>query len=212
MANTNELLALMLTGSAIGLSAASSPGPFQLYIITETLTKGWRRGATIAFAPLLSDILIVPIILLTLTQLSDTFLQGIQLGGGALLLYMAWNTWQQLHKPAADPTDAPKKEKNGLAWSILMIVLSPGPYLFWTLVNGPLLLEALDKSTLMGLAFLVSFYGSFIGALIGIAILFHQARHMGEKAVRSLLFASLFIFIGFAIYLFWQVLGPSQMI
>lgn len=41
-------------------------------------------------------------------------------------------------------------------------IISPGPYLFWLTVTGPILLSALRISTLNTAAFLLGFYGVFI--------------------------------------------------
>ena len=46
--------AFLLQGAALGFTAATVPGPFQAFLISESLAGGWRRGAPIAFAPLIS--------------------------------------------------------------------------------------------------------------------------------------------------------------
>ena len=38
-------------GFAMGLYAALQPGPFQTYILSETLRRGWRKSLPMAFAP-----------------------------------------------------------------------------------------------------------------------------------------------------------------
>jgi hypothetical protein len=91
---------------------------------------------------------------------------------------------------------------------MLMNALSPGPYTFWTLVNGPLLLSALRISWAHGGAFLLGFYGAMITGLVGIAALFHQARRLGPRVVRTLTLVSILILAVFGGVLLKQGLLP----
>ena len=40
----------LLQGIGYGLAAASQPGPFQTYLISQTLTRGWKRTLPAALA------------------------------------------------------------------------------------------------------------------------------------------------------------------
>ena len=79
-----SFLSYFLQGAALGFAAAITPGPFQTYLISESLSGGWRRGAPVAFAPLLSDLPIILLSLFLLNQLPENFLQIISLAGGRL--------------------------------------------------------------------------------------------------------------------------------
>jgi hypothetical protein len=46
-----------------------------------------------------------------------------------------------------------------------------------------------------GLAFLLGFYGSFISLLLILAAIFHQARQLDQRIVRSMLLVSIVILI-----------------
>ncbi len=91
----------------------------------------------------------------------------------------------------------------GAAWGAgcIMNLFSPGPYTFWFLVSGPILVSALRESTGSGLAFLLGFYGALIGGFLAIAALFHQARRLGPGIVRALSLASILILVAFGIIL-----------
>jgi threonine/homoserine/homoserine lactone efflux protein len=203
-------LAYLLQGLALGLTAAASPGPFQTYLINQTLLGGWRRGATIAIAPLISDIPIVLIILTLLDQLPLYFLRIISLAGGLFLLYISWGSWRQWRAAGAARVDSdqasegqPGTTSTGgyLLRGVMMNALSPGPYTFWTLVNGPIVLSALEQSWVHGTAFLLGFYGMLIGGYLGIVTLFDQARRLGPQVVRSLTLLSLLILAVFGLML-----------
>ena len=75
------------------LAAALQPGPFQAFIISQTLTKGWRKSFYIAFAPLISDIPILILIFFILTSLPPSFINALRLVGGFFLFYLAYKTY-----------------------------------------------------------------------------------------------------------------------
>jgi hypothetical protein len=81
-----------------------------------------------------------------------------------------------------------------------MNILGPGPWLFWSLINGPNLLLAWGVSPWWGVAYLVSFYGVFILTNIALILVFSGMRQMGEQVRRTLLLVSAVILAGFAIY------------
>jgi len=188
--------ALLLRGAALGLTAATAPGPFQTYLISESLSGGWRRGAPVAFAPLISDAPIIVLTLLLLKQLPDGFLRVLSLAGGLFVLYLAWGLFKQWRTGAA-ASDEVSSASGGLRRAVVVNLLSPGAYLFWAFVNGPILISALRESPLHGGAFLVGFYGIFIGGLVGLVALFHQARRLGPRVLRALLLVSIVILVVF---------------
>jgi threonine/homoserine/homoserine lactone efflux protein len=213
---------LLLQGLALGLAASVSPGPFQAYLINQTLTNGFRRAAPVAFAPLIADIPIVVASLLLLDQLSPEFLRFIHIAGGLFVLYMAfglWRSWSRSTTQSQQPDNSetllgngstgnpvgsgtpPATVKSSLGRGVIMNLFSPGPYTFWFLVSGPILVSALRQSTGSGLAFLLGFYGALIGGFLGIAALFHQARRLGPRVVRALSLASILILVAFGIIL-----------
>ncbi len=219
-------LTYLIQGTALGLSAAAAPGPFQTYLISQTLLGGWRRGAPIAFAPLISDPPVVILILLLLNQIPPGFITIITLTGGLFALYLAyglWRQWREKDKSSSSEVDgettASNTEKlnpdeaisqgskeNGFAWRItakgaMMNILSPGVYLFWMFVNGPILLTAFQQSTGYGIAFLIGFYGIFITGLLGIVALFHFAHRLGPRVIRTLTLISVIILALFGIFL-----------
>ncbi|MBK9210593.1 MAG: hypothetical protein IPL71_20865 [Anaerolineales bacterium] len=49
----------------------TQPGSFQTYLISQTLTRGWKRTLPAALAPLISDGPIILICLLLLSQVPD---------------------------------------------------------------------------------------------------------------------------------------------
>jgi threonine/homoserine/homoserine lactone efflux protein len=202
--NNPTFLTYLLQGAALGVAAAITPGTFQTYLISESLSGGWGRAAPIAFAPLISDLPIILLSLFLLSQLPDSFLRIISLAGGVFALYLAWRLWGNWRKGAELKETDSESSKVSLRRGVIANFLTPGPYLFWALVNGPILLSALRQSVAFGAAFLLGFYGVMILGLLGIAMVFSQARRLGPRVVHILLLISIIILVIFAAVLIKQ--------
>ncbi len=197
-------IAFFLQGAGIGLYAALSPGPFQSLVIAQSLLGGWRRAAPVTFGPLIADIPIAALLVFFISQVPDDFLRFIRLAGAALLIWLAWGLWREMRNRGAQASTevaAPQSPWRGLAQGVLMIFLSPGPYLFWALILGPLLLQALDISWLHAILFLLGFYGFSIGGLQLLALVLGQLGQLSAGGRWWLQAASLVLMLGYAAFL-----------
>src|SRR5512136_2858584 len=84
-----------LQGAALGLSAAATPGSLQTLLISETLLGGFKRGARITLAPLITDAPIIVAVLLILNQVPPVALRVLSIAGGLFVLYLAWGLLRQ---------------------------------------------------------------------------------------------------------------------
>lgn len=189
------MLAFFLQGAAIGVSAALSPGPFQSLVIAQSLLGGWRRAAPVTFGPLIADIPIAFTLVFVMSQVPEEFLRSVKFAGAALLLVLAWGLWKEVRAKSDQTfgfeTNSPPPPLRGLAQGVLMIFLSPGPYLFWGLVLGPLLLQALEHSLSHAIAFLAGFYVLSIGVLQLIALVLGRIGQLSARGRRTLQLGSL---------------------
>ena len=48
-------ISLFIQGSTLGITAGAAPGPMQAYLISETLSGGWRKALPLIFVPIISD-------------------------------------------------------------------------------------------------------------------------------------------------------------
>ncbi len=180
------MLAYLFQGATLGFSAAVTPGPFQAYLLSHTMQHGLRRTALSAFAPLLSDGPIILIVLLVLTQAPGWFLRGLQVVGGVFLIYLAYGALRVFRAPRGpEPLSAPST-RDSLLKATLTNFLSPGPWLFWSVAAGPMLVRAWGEQPLWGIGFLVGFYGVLIGALTAIIGIFATARRGGPRIAHAL--------------------------
>src|SRR5512133_995233 len=84
----------ILQGIGFGMAAASQPGPFQTYLISQSLINGWRRTLPAALAPLVSDGPIILLCLLVLSQVPAWLQRFLYIAGGLFILYLAYGTFK----------------------------------------------------------------------------------------------------------------------
>jgi threonine/homoserine/homoserine lactone efflux protein len=128
------------------------------------------------------------------------------LAGGSFVIYLAWRLWLQWRKGADLPDSEDRSSQGSLKRGVIANFLTPGPYLFWSLVSGPILLSALRQSSAYGAAFLLGFYGIMVFSLLGIALIFSQTRRLGPRVVHTLLLISIIILVIFAAVLLKQAI------
>jgi threonine/homoserine/homoserine lactone efflux protein len=204
MMTTSDLYRWLLSGALLGLTAVASPGPFQAYLTSQTIKNGWRKTMLAIFAPLISDGPIVLLVLFVLRQFPDGFLSLIQLAGGLLLVYFAWRAFrnfQQAGRAKSIGNEDPGEIRQQNLWEAALVnALSPGPWLFWSLMAGPLLVEGWQLSAGAGLGFLFGFYGALLTGLAVFIFLLGTASQLGPRLNRSLLGLSAVILFFFGIY------------
>lgn len=181
------MLAYLLQGLALGLPAAAQPGPFQAYLLSQTLKNGWRRTLPAALAPLLSDGPIILLVVLILTRLPSWLLRTVQIGGGLFILYLAWGAYHAYRTADfATPVVEESEARQSVLEATMMNLLNPNPYLFWGLAAGPILLEGWRRSAGYGFSFLLGFYGTLIGGLVLVITIFATAGRLGPQVSRVL--------------------------
>ncbi|GAB4574155.1 MAG: LysE family translocator [Anaerolineae bacterium] len=207
-------MALLAQGIGFGYAAGVTPGPLQLFLVTQTLQFGWRHGIWLILAPLISDGPIVALVLLVLRQASDDLLRVIALVGGAFVLYIAWGLWGHLRRgmleivPEGVPvTDAAAGRWEAVRRAAAINALGPGPWLFWGTAMGPMVIAAWREAPLSAVLFVAGFYGAFLAVMAAQVVLVHQARRLGTRAVRAALWIGLVALLVFALRLWGQALA-----
>jgi threonine/homoserine/homoserine lactone efflux protein len=193
----------ILQGIGYGFAAAAQPGPFQAYLISQTLTKGWKRTLPAALAPLLSDGPIIALCLLVLSQVPLWLQRFLYIGGGLFILYLAYGaykTWKNFD-PAIPYTET--ETQQSVLKAAFINTLNPNPYIFWSMVTGPILLASWRQTPFYGVGFMAGFYLAMILSFSTIIIVFSSARQLGPKVNRALLRISAIALLGFGLYQLW---------
>lgn len=198
------MFAYLLQGLMLGAAAGAQPGPFQAYLITQSMRVGWRRALVAAFAPLVSDGPIIALVLLVLSQVPGWMSRLLNAAGGVFILFLAWEaarTWRRF-----DPTVAANTPQGSQSlWrAALMNILNPNPYIFWSLVTGPILLRGWREAPLNGLGFLLGFYAALVGINMAVIVISGAAGQWGAGFRRGALGLSALALGAFGLIQLWR--------
>lgn len=158
----------LLLGCALGLFAGMVPGPFLTLVATTSLQNGLSAGLKVALIPLVTELPVLVMSVVVLTQLPDSVLRWIGICGGVLVLYMAWRVERDARDPALEEGEIESLKGHYLRVA-LVGVLAPAPWVFWFLLAGPLFLNRWNVSHWHGIGFVLAFFACFIGMMMLVA-------------------------------------------
>ncbi len=190
------MTASLLQGAVLGLSAAMLPGPFQAFLVSESVRRGWRRTLPVALAPLLSDGPVLVLVFLVVSRFPSALVEGMRVAGGLFVAYLAYGALRSL----IAGTFASEAAYGGVVKGAITNLLNPNPWLFWGLVGAPIVIAAWHEAPPRALAFMIAFYGVMLAATAALIVVFGSAARMGEGLRRVLMGASVVALVGFAVY------------
>jgi threonine/homoserine/homoserine lactone efflux protein len=202
------MLSSIAFGATFAFSAAVQPGPFQAYLVSSTIAHGWRKTMPAVFAPIVSDIPVVCLVLFALTRVSPAALAALRLCGGLFLLYLAARAFATFRDYRHLAPSAPRDAARTFVEATTVNLLNPNPYISWSLVLGPLLIQTWRESPSSGIAFVASFYLVFVAATLVLLALLAGARAAGPRLGRALVGVSAVALAAFGLYQVWA--GASQ--
>jgi threonine/homoserine/homoserine lactone efflux protein len=198
------MLGYILQGITYGFAAAVQPGPLQAYIILQALKNGWRRTIVYALVPLLSDLPIIALVVTVLALAPLVWVSVLRLADGGFLLYLAFNAFRSAWKPPQE-ADAPQTpEARGLFQAVLINLLNPNPYLFWSLITGPILVAGWKESPANAVGMLAGFYVTMIIINAVLILIVSVAHRWNPRLRQALLFLSAAGLAVFGVYQLWM--------
>ena len=200
MAEFTDLFFYLLQGATLALSATVMPGPYQTYLLAQTLKNGWKSTLPAALAPLVTDGPIITLVIVVLIQTPQDFLDFIRIAGGCFILYLAKGAFLIPNHSAPEKTPPEKAARGTLINAIIMNALNPNPFIFWGVVAGPILISGWRESPGLGISFLSGFYGTFICTLAALIYAFASAGRIHPKINRLLGFVAGAGLLVFGIY------------
>jgi threonine/homoserine/homoserine lactone efflux protein len=148
----------------------------------------------------ISDGPIALFVLLVLNQFAGGFENILKVAGGCLLLYFAWSTLVQWRREKINTgMDIPSAPRT-LFQAVAVNLVNPGPYLGWSLVLGPLTIEAWRQSQENAIALVLSFYTTMVFSLTLIILLLGTTSYLGPQGRRALMLASSIALASIGIY------------
>ena len=189
----SDLLTALWTAMTLGLVAAAQPGPFQAYLLSQALRQGRARTLPLAFVPLISDGPIATISLLVLSQAPAGVLRILSVLGGLVVWFLAiesgrawlreFRTGQYPGQTDADTWDG---QRGGFMRAVLVNTLNPGPWTFWSLIIGPLVIDVGRNVLWHSAVVVVGFYLVLVGGLVSLIVAFAAAARLGLRIRRTL--------------------------
>ena len=201
---------LILQGLGYGFLAGITIGPFLGYVINIVLTRGWQRSLPLITIPLVVDTPIIFIFLNVLTELPEFALDMMSIVGGAFVLWLGWNTWRDNRRTQQyieDNLEEPENievavEKASVPLrgiylrGLLVNALNPAPYLFWSTVSGPILVDGLRDGGLgYAFAFLIAYYSIFLTLIFVLMMVIERIGELNEQINRYMLPVTIILMI-----------------
>ena len=207
------MILYIFQGVVLAFSAAIMPGPFQAFLLSKALQQGWKRTLPAAFAPLFTDGPIIALALVVLTQIPSRYINVLHIAGGLFILYIARGIFLTLNSDTIMPEFSTGAGRKSFFQAVVMNLLNPNPYIFWSVVGGPIVLAGWRESSGLGIGFLVGFFGTFVASLAALIVLFATAGKISpkfNKILRGFAGAALLVF---GVYQIWigttSVIGPG---
>jgi threonine/homoserine/homoserine lactone efflux protein len=194
-------VALFLQGLTLGFSAAAQPGPFQAYLLAQSLRNGASRTLPVALVPLVSDPPMIAVVLAVLAQVPAGFLRVLHVAGGAIVLWLGAVTLRAARRAQAAAPGAPGAPR-GFWRAVLVNLTNPNAWIFWSLVGGPVLARGWRESRPAALLFLAGFYVFLTGGNVALVLAAGFASRLGPRFARGLSIASGLLL---ALYGLWQI-------
>ena len=189
------MLGYFLEGLALGFGSGVAPGPMFALVLSAALRGGFRNGAVVAMAPLITDIPIVMLCLTVVSQLSDDVVRGLTLAGAAVLTWYAYEAARDaltssLSDVRGRAEHAPSARRS-LRQGVTANFLNPSPWLFWIGVGGPLVTSAWEAAPANAVAFVVPFYVLLVGSKVVLAWAVGAGRgRLSDRGYRAVLGAA----------------------
>lgn len=204
------MLIFFLKGLTFALPPIAAPSPFKLFLLSHALEHGWRRTLPASLAPLVGDIPIIVLVLMVLTQMPDGFLMVIRLIGGFFILYIALRIVRSM-RIDQNKLIAEQHTAGGTFFKAIgLIWLNPNPYIFWSLIGGPVFLEGYAQSPWAGAGFIAGFYIVWISALTTLTIIFDRVGRISPKINKGIGVVATVGLVVFGVYQIWT--GAAQVL
>ncbi len=187
-------------GIFFGLYGALLPGPFQAFLLSQILRNGWKRTLRLALIPLFSDVPVIFLFLLILSQVPGWFINLLQISGGTFLLYLAWDAYQSA-KLAVIEMEQKNQADGSLLKGAAINLLNPNVYIFWGTVGVPTILKGWSINPFSGLAFVFGMLGTMIPATMLLIIVFSKMGQFKPNLRKNLSRLIAFLLLGVGLFL-----------
>jgi threonine/homoserine/homoserine lactone efflux protein len=179
-----------LIGGGFAFAAAAQPGPLQAFLLSKVVSVGWKRTLPAAAAPVVSDVPIAVLILVLLHSVARGFESTLRGIGGVVLLYFATRAFLEWRASRMGVGGDDQSGPRTLIQAVVVNVVNPGPYIGWSLVLGPIVVQQWPQNPQNAIALIVSFYVVMVFSLAVFILVLGTTTFLGPRGRRFLLLAS----------------------
>ncbi len=161
--------------------------------------------------PLVSDPPVIAACLFALTGLPGGLLRLLSAAGGALLIFLGVATLRGLWRERPGAVEAGGRaaapQPGGFWRAVLVNLLNPNAWIFWSLVGGPILAGTVRGAADQPFAFLGGFYLSLTATNAATVLVFGSVGRLGPRASRTLGGLSAIAFLALGLAQLWRSAG-----
>ena len=153
---------LLLLGAGMGMVGGTLPSPLHMIALAQATLGRWGRALfVLTVPPLLVDgvFLIATFFFFRFISLGVVHYVA-YMGGLVLILYAGYSLWELRRKPPEESMNSSACTVAGVSVATLAEVATPGNWIFWVTIVGPILAEG----RVQGYVHVAPFFaGSFVG-------------------------------------------------
>ncbi|MGH9357504.1 MAG: hypothetical protein ACRD10_15380 [Terriglobia bacterium] len=159
---------LLLIGTGLGIVGGLIPSPLHLISVAQVALRRWRRALLILIGPpLLIDTALLVLTLFFFRYVPQNIAHYVAYGGGILLLILGAISLAEMRQKSRGASSAPQGVTYaGVIGASLAEVTSPGTWVYWLTLAGPVLAEGRHEGYLRVAPFfaggLLGYYGSAV--------------------------------------------------
>lgn len=175
-------------GFMTGLSGTTVPGPVFIFVLQQSIARGFKNGLIATIAHAIVGLIILIMILITGVAVifgSPMFQLYMGLVGGLSLIILGFII---LAKPIEEPTLEPEEDAgHPFIGGIIVSISNPAFFLWWAVIGLPMLAQARDLAGMGGI------YAWTLGIMMALFLWYggtaYVASHGRERIPARLFFA-----------------------
>jgi threonine/homoserine/homoserine lactone efflux protein len=176
-----EMLAILATAFAIGLTGALAPGPTLVAAVNSTLKSGWTAGPKVAAGHAAVELFIFVLISLGLAAAAQQYSRYVAVAGGAALVAFGLLTVKG-SRSARLATPAEGVSGNPYLAGVLTSVANPYFWVWWLSVGSALILDGLRGGLLMAGLFMIGHWGADFAWYTVVSTGLYQGKNILSEA------------------------------
>lgn len=154
-----EMLVILATAFAIGLTGALAPGPTLVAAVNSTLKSGWTAGPKVAAGHAAVELFVFALISLGLAAAAQQYSRYVAVAGGLALVIFGLLTVKGSSRARLA---APAEGVSGNPYLAGALTSAANPYfwIWWLSVGSALLLDGLRGGLMMAGLFMIGHWGA----------------------------------------------------